>query len=231
MLPRTLGTHNGTFHADEVTACSLLLLFDCVDREKIVRTRDSHILDSCEYVCDVGGLYDPDLKRFDHHQISYKGALSSAGMVLLYLRTQGIIPNKIYESLNKALVWGVDAHDNGRLNIEPGICTFSQVIMNFVPAPYDTPAEIVTKAFFEAIDFTIGHIKRFIDRYHYTEQCRAVVAELMKKKEKILLFDKAMPWMDLFFDMGGIPIRPFLLSCPQDLIGNYEAFHPAQKSV
>ena len=32
---RTLGTHDGSFHADEVTACALLLLFDLIDMEGI----------------------------------------------------------------------------------------------------------------------------------------------------------------------------------------------------
>ena len=30
--PRSFGTHDGSFHADEVTACALLLLFDLIDR-------------------------------------------------------------------------------------------------------------------------------------------------------------------------------------------------------
>src|SRR6185295_2477153 len=85
-LSRSFGTHNGSFHADEVTAASLLLLFRLIDRDKIHRTRDPAVLATCEYVCDVGGVYEPVLKRFDHHQATYKGPLSSAGMVLLYLK-------------------------------------------------------------------------------------------------------------------------------------------------
>ncbi len=33
-IPRSVGTHDGTFHADEVTACAFLLLFDLVDSNK-----------------------------------------------------------------------------------------------------------------------------------------------------------------------------------------------------
>ncbi|MDF2550599.1 MAG: hypothetical protein K0S07_1666, partial [Chlamydiales bacterium] len=29
--PRSFGTHDGSFHADEVTACALLLLVDLID--------------------------------------------------------------------------------------------------------------------------------------------------------------------------------------------------------
>ena len=35
---RSLGTHDGSFHADEVTASALLLLFHKIDREKIKST-------------------------------------------------------------------------------------------------------------------------------------------------------------------------------------------------
>ncbi len=91
MKSRYLGTHDGSFHADEVTACALLLAFDLVDRNKIIRTRDLAVIDTCEYVCDVGGIYEPEAKRFDHHQVGYQGELASAGMVLLYLKTR---PNR-----------------------------------------------------------------------------------------------------------------------------------------
>ncbi len=53
--PRSVGIHDGTFHADEVTACALLILFDLVDIKHIVRTRDPELLANCEYVCDVWG--------------------------------------------------------------------------------------------------------------------------------------------------------------------------------
>ncbi len=201
MSDRTFGTHDGTFHADEVTACALLLVFDLIDKDKVYRTRDLSKLKSCEYVCDVGGEYNPALKRFDHHQVGYQGELSSAGMVLLFLKER--IGGRLYDFLNRSLIAGVDAHDNGRVIIETGVCTFSQVITNFVPPVYDAPAAIVTKAFFEAVDFAHGHLQRLIDKYRYVEQCRETVSRVMKKDEKVLIFDRSMPWMDLFFDMDG----------------------------
>jgi uncharacterized UPF0160 family protein len=200
---RTVGTHDGSFHADEVTACALLLVFNRIDRDKVIRSRDLDLLDTCEYVCDVGGIYNPEYKRFDHHQVGYKGELSSAGMVVLYLKSQGDIDEKLYEFLNRSLIWGVDAHDNGRVTIEPGVCTFSQVITNFVPPDYEVSSEVMTEAFFVALDFTYGHLKRLIERYGYLEQCREAVAAAMKKGGEALIFDRPMPWMDVFFDMGG----------------------------
>ena len=100
--PRSFGTHDGSFHADEVTACALLILFDLIDEDKIVRTRHREELSACEYVCDVGGIYDPKNKLFDHHQVDYQGPMSSAGMILLHLLDIGKISPK--EKLpNKAI--------------------------------------------------------------------------------------------------------------------------------
>src|ERR1700761_5593230 len=111
-IPRSFGTHDGTFHADEVTACALLLLFGLIDPLRIVRTRNLDELKTCEYVCDVGGIYDPQNKLFDHHQADYQGSLSSAGMILLHLQETGIISPKEHEFFDRSLIIGVDAHDN-----------------------------------------------------------------------------------------------------------------------
>lgn len=32
------------------------------------RTRDPALLDTCDIIVDVGGIYDPHKLRFDHHQ-------------------------------------------------------------------------------------------------------------------------------------------------------------------
>jgi uncharacterized UPF0160 family protein len=162
---KSFGTHDGSFHADEVTACALLLFFKLIDRDKIVRTRDIKLLGQSEFVCDVGGIYDPKKKRFDHHQVDYQGPLSSAGMVLQYLQETGKIDAKVYDYLNQSLVLGVDAHDNGNVTPQLGVCTFSQVIANFVPIAYDVSADVQTVAFFQALDFAHGHLERLLERY------------------------------------------------------------------
>jgi uncharacterized UPF0160 family protein len=203
MKSRSLGTHDGSFHADEVTAAALLLVFNRIDRDKIVRSRDLGILKECEYVCDVGSLYDPSIKRFDHHQIDYKGELSSAGMILRYLFDEGLMDQKKFTFLNQSLILGVDAHDNGRATLEPGVCSFSQVVSNFVPPVYDAPVDVMRRAFDEAVDFVVGHLQRLLERYHYIEACRECVEEAMSKGREVLVFDQAMPWMDVFFEMGG----------------------------
>lgn len=203
MNSKSFGTHNGTFHADEVTACALLLLFDLVDRKKIYRTRDPKVLDQCEFVCDVGGIYDPKMKRFDHHQVEYKGSLSSAGMVLKYLYDEKIIGSTLYEYMNRSLIMGVDAHDNGVAHLEYGFCSFSQVVSNFLPVEYVITAEERDKAFGRAVDFVVSHLDRLCKRFTYTCNCKDKVKVSMAKNKYCLEFEESLPWLENFFELGG----------------------------
>lgn len=200
---RSMGTHDGTFHADEVTACALLLLFDLIDLNKIVRTRDSALLETCEYVCDVGGIFNPEQKKFDHHQADYRGQLSSAGMVLQYLRDIGKINSEEYEFFNNSLIAGVDAYDNGADLQIPGICTYSHVVSNFTPITYEVSKEVQNAAFLEALDFAYGHLKRLWDRRQYVQSSKQIVSDIMAKNGPALIFDKNLPWMDSFFALNG----------------------------
>ena len=202
-IPRSFGTHDGTFHADEVTACALLLCFELIDRDKIYRTRDPSLLATCEYVCDVGGVYDPSIKRFDHHQASYTGEWSSAGMILHFLHECQVITEEKYNLFQRSLVGGVDAHDNGRAVMLRGYCTFSQVISNFTPISYDPSPEEQYQDFMEAVDFVIGHLDRLWRRHVYTHSCRLSVEESMQRHTTCLIFDTSIPWVESFFELGG----------------------------
>lgn len=77
----TIITHDGVFHADEVTAIALLETFRYSSDVTIKRTRSARAMTSADMLVDVGGVYDPEKKYFDHHQEDYDGKLSSAGMV------------------------------------------------------------------------------------------------------------------------------------------------------
>lgn len=201
--PRSFGTHDGTFHADEVTACALLISFNLVDDTRVFRTRDPAVLQTCEYVCDVGGTYDPSTKHFDHHQASYTGELSSAGMILKYLHDTEQVDTEEYDFLNRSLVIGVDAHDNGKAVQVRGYCTFSNVVSNFTPTAYNATSKEQNAAFFEAMHFARGHIVRLRERFHYVRSCREIVSERMKECKECLIFDEGLPWLESFFELGG----------------------------
>ena len=202
-IQRSCGTHDGTFHADEVTACALLLLYNLIDEDKIIRTRDLNQLAACEFVCDVGGAYNPQKKQFDHHQADYQGPLSSAGMVLLYLKTSQTISPSEYDFLNHSLVMGVDAHDNGKDPLIPGYCSFSHVISNFTPIRHDANPAEQNQAFHHALKFTLEHLSRLRERFKSMQSCREIVASCMAKYRDCLIFDQNLPWLEIFFELEG----------------------------
>ncbi len=202
---RSVGVHDGTFHADEVTACALLLLFDLVDKDKIVRTRDPERLAKCEFVCDVGGIYHPERKLFDHHQVEYQGDLSSAGMILKYLNYKDIITEAQYKFYNQSFVIGVDAIDNGKVKPVMGFASFSQVISNFTPIEYNSTSEEENKAFHKALDFVYFYLQQLKKRYLYHLDCRLVVEKKMQEhaNDSCLVFEKSIAWLESFFELGG----------------------------
>jgi uncharacterized UPF0160 family protein len=203
IVERSFGTHDGTFHADEVTACALLQVCNLIDKEKISRSREESLLNTCEYVCDVGGIYDPAIKRFDHHQKEYSGILSSAGMILDYLRAGRFLNTRECDLLNNCLVRGVDAHDNGKDPLLQGYCLFSHIISNFAPIEYDATKEDLDAAFTLAVDFTYGHIVRLLNRFRYNQSSKAEVHAAMATPKGYLLFHRHIPWIDVFFELGG----------------------------
>lgn len=63
-----LGTHDGSFHCDEALAIYMLRTLPQYSQATLRRTRDASLLDQCDIVVDVGGVYDPQRHRYDHHQ-------------------------------------------------------------------------------------------------------------------------------------------------------------------
>jgi len=228
IIKKSFGTHDGSFHADEVTACALLLMFDLIDREKIHRTRDMTELDKCEYVCDVGGIYDSKIKRFDHHQKEYTGELASAGMVLLYLKNQGLMDKTLYDHLNNSLVKSVDAHDIGKS--EGRGYSFSQIIANFLPIDYNSSSKEKYQGFLNAVEFTLAHLKRMQDRFFYTRKCLDKVEKVMQIKNKYLIFDESIPWLDAFFELGGEAHPALFIIMPTQTHWKLRAIPPDTKS-
>lgn len=203
MTKNIVGTHDGSFHADEVSACALLILTGLAERQGVIRTRDPKILQTCRYVCDVGGVYDPKRGFFDHHQADYKGSLSSAGMILLYLRDIKKITEEEYLLLQNSIIHGVDAHDNGIELYAPGVCTYSHIISNYMPIHHEASPEEINAAFQEALEFSIQHLKRLIERHRYIHSFKETVKKKMNENKDCLIFDQPSPWMDCFFELEG----------------------------
>ena len=68
---RVIGTHSGTFQADEALGVWLLRQVPEYRNSPVVRSRDPAVLEKCDIVIDVGGVYDHANLRYDHHQRDY----------------------------------------------------------------------------------------------------------------------------------------------------------------
>ncbi len=125
---KILITHNGSFHADDVFACATLsLILEKQGQEfEIIRTRDEEVINSGDYVFDVGGIYDPELNRFDHHQKGGAGRrapngaegendieYSSFGLVWKKFGKELCGLEEVAKILDQKLVAPIDAFDNG----------------------------------------------------------------------------------------------------------------------
>ena len=202
-LSRSVAVHSGSFHADEVMACALLLFCGLIDAEKVIRTREKEKIFTAEYVCDVGGVYDSSKKLFDHHQIEYEGKLSSAGMVLKYLIQNNLIESDFGVHLEQMLVSGIDAIDNGNLKVPKGLTTFSAVIANFMPVQYTATSHEIDLGFKAAMEFSLQHLKRIQGKFVYAQKHRQKIKNAMQQYEDCIIFDEPFPWTDIFFELEG----------------------------
>lgn len=109
----------------------MLRLLPTYTDSPLVRTRDPEKLKECHTVVDVGGVYDTNANRYDHHQREFvttfpgrKTKLSSAGLVFMHLGKSIIAQqtglaesseevNRLYEKMYDDFIEAFDANDNG----------------------------------------------------------------------------------------------------------------------
>ncbi|EOQ98801.1 UPF0160 protein [Wallemia ichthyophaga EXF-994] len=129
---KTIGTHNGVFHADEALAVFLLRLLPEYKASPVTRTRDINILNQMDIVVDVGDVYDHDKKRYDHHYRGFNEVfghnhntkLSSAGLIYKHYGKKIISGHlgwnedeertlQIWLKVYREFIEALDAIDNG----------------------------------------------------------------------------------------------------------------------
>ena len=131
---KRIGVHNGKFHADDTLSVYFLHQTREFWDAEVVRTRDPTILEACDCVVDVGGEYNHERRRYDHHQPGCNEHFShipipmaSCGLVYRHFGRE-VITNIlkrnlitvsesdiefIYETLYQQFVQEIDAIDNG----------------------------------------------------------------------------------------------------------------------
>ncbi|KAG4304124.1 hypothetical protein PORY_002488 [Pneumocystis oryctolagi] len=202
MAVKIIGTHSGTFHADDCLAVYMLRLLPEFKNSKIIRSRNPEVLETCDIIVDVYGKYD-GIKYFDHHQKhfnetfskNFKTKLSSSGLIFKHFGKR-IISHRLeldlnhpyvdilYVKLYESFLEAIDANDNGinayPSDIKPLFKTqleLSSLIANFNPW-WNQPVNdnILFDRFLKASEF-IGAI--FLDQLDYYGKAWIVAQEFV----------------------------------------------------
>ncbi|MBX4265402.1 MYG1 family protein [Clostridium estertheticum] len=204
---KTLGTHSGKFHADDVMATAILRLL--LGDIKVIRTRDEEVLKKLDFV------YDISLGEFDHHQLDKEireNNIPYAASGLVWREFGSRVIQKfnsefyeddiisIFDYIDKTLVQGIDAIDNGiDSKSEFKVTSISDIIQNFNPTWDDDSSK--DDAFEEAVGFAIVVIKRIISRQVSVIKARDIVNKGFENREvnEIMVLKNGCPWLQQLF--------------------------------
>lgn len=199
MNNKTIATHNGNFHADDVF--SIAALKTIFPSFKLIRTRDLELIGKADIVLDVGGEYDPDAGRFDHHQRGGAGErengipYSSFGLIWKKYGLEICQGNQdVSNSVDAGLVSTIDAIDCGHVEgVSKGI-SLSQTISMFNPT-WQEESHFDT-CFDEAVDFASRVLTRFIASAKGGISAKAIVAKAIDNAidPRVIVLEKYTPW-------------------------------------
>ena len=199
MTDITIATHNGNFHADDVfSIAALKCIFPSFN---LIRTRDLALISKADVVIDVGGEYNSDAGRFDHHQRGGAGErengipYSSFGLIWQKYGLEICQGNQdVANSVDAGLVSTIDAIDCGHVEgVSQGI-SLSQTISMFNPTwQEDTHFDA---CFDEAVDFASRVLTRFIASANGGIRAKDIVAKAIDNAEdpRVIVLDKYTPW-------------------------------------
>jgi uncharacterized UPF0160 family protein len=152
---KTIATHSGSFHADDVFGVGVLMAV--FPNHTLVRTRNNALIEAADFAVDVGGLWVAATGRFDHHQRGFQGTrptrmvdgqdmpgvgYASAGLVWAQYGTayvdvvvrdkgfalDGSALEDIARSIDASLVQYLDMVDTGQSEVAPGLYGLSSLL-------------------------------------------------------------------------------------------------------
>lgn len=197
-------THDGDYHADDafsVAALSLLLGENCIE---VTRSRDPEVIKKADYVVDVGGIYNANLQRFDHHQEGGAGVRENGipyaafGLVWKHygekLCGSAMVANKI----DLEIVQPNDAIDNGKeiyKTIYDGVYPFAFYDFLQALSPSWKEGVNIDEVFFQAVVYAKLVLKRIISKLNDNVEADRIVTEIYNNSEdkRLMIFDKYYP--------------------------------------
>ncbi|MFC4173461.1 MYG1 family protein [Microvirga sp. GCM10011540] len=206
-------THSGRFHADDVFAS--VVLQAALGPIDLVRTRDARIIGEADLVFDVGGVYDPEARRYDHHMrdLPRRADGTPYSSVGLVWRDYGrdalpqLVPDieaetleTVWQEIDNDLILSIDQADNGIGPVSPG--HLALLVEAFNPTwdstkPYDT-------AFGEAAETARGVLVRACRQAHASARAAVLVlaAARQARDPRIVVLDRKLPWEKAVYEGG-----------------------------
>lgn len=191
---KILVTHNGSFHADDVFACATLELYLRAQGRgsRVIRSREERDFKRGDFVFDVGGIYDVDKNRFDHHQKGGAGErpngvpYASFGLVWKKFGAELSGDQATADEIDKYLVQPIDAHDNGvdvykRVVEHLDPVTFQDIAGIFHPTEGSEPHDF-DNAFREMVNFAKKILVRVIAQ---TKEQQSVNSYMRERYDRI----------------------------------------------
>ncbi len=214
---RTVATHNGGFHTDDVFAVAILKLI--WPKIKIIRTRDNSKLTKADIVVDVGREYNPKLHKYDHHQENFvdkrKNGITyaSAGLIWKHFGKKLIGSKAGHEHIDNALIQPIDAHDNGikyfsSEKILP--YTIQEIIRSHLPN-WQEKSPNLDKAFKESVELAAKVLKKEIKNAKTLDKANKIIRNAIKRRKGryIVLEPPVPPWEGIIAEEPNIDFVVF----------------------
>lgn len=206
-------THSGTFHADDVFATAVLRA--ALGDFAFVRTRDAAAIAAADIVFDVGGVYDPARKRYDHHMRDLPRRddgtpYSSVGLVwrdygrvALPRFVPGIEEralDPVWNGVDTDIILPIDRADNGIATA--GGSHLGLLIEAFNPT-WDS-AQAYDDAFSDAVELAHGVLQRASRQAYAEDKALASVLKAARdaKNPHVIVLDRKIPWEKAVFENG-----------------------------
>ncbi|MFZ3588832.1 MYG1 family protein [Bacillus sp. DJP31] len=197
---RKVGTHSGTFHADDIIA--FIILDELYGSIELVRSRNEDLLSTCDLVFDVGG------GDYDHHtndkEFRENGIpFAAAGLVWRdfgksLLEKKGIPAHsieKVHLYIDEQYMQGLDAIDNGvRFEREMIIPDLATDLHRFNPKWNKEEDEL--EQFYKAVQYARTSFLNLIEDQLAKIAAKSIISNAYdnRKQKELLLLDQHCPW-------------------------------------
>ncbi len=202
-------THSSRYHTDDVFAvATLLILLEGQDVE-VIRSREDEVINTGDYVVDVGNVYDESKNRFDHHQKGGAGVrengipYASFGLVWKHFGEKLSGSLEASNKIDKTIIQPIDALDNGVSFSESKIAGLMSPDVNFLTflfAPTWKEEDInIDQVFMRLVSYAKEIIKReIVVVQHKLEAEKFVIEAYNNSSDKRLVeLDERYPWEEV----------------------------------